>query len=64
MNAEVKAELNGCIEKGIPNIIRRCRTNMITVAPPFIAAIMTYFYAEQEHIQLQRKRPKDYENDE
>lgn len=54
----------GVISKGIPNMLRRIREEFFYVVPPFIMGYAVVNYMEARHIQLNRKDPKDYENDE
>jgi len=46
------------------NWLRRIRSNIFTVAPPFLVAYLIYTWGEAEHTRLTRKNPKDFENDE
>ncbi|XP_015510144.1 cytochrome b-c1 complex subunit 8 [Neodiprion pinetum] len=53
----------GAISHGVPNVFRRIKENLFTMGPPFLIAYLVYDWAEKEHARLQRKNPKDYEND-
>jgi len=53
----------GAISKGLPNIVRRIRSNLFIVTPPFIIGYLIYDLTERQHAALQRKNPADYEND-
>ncbi|XP_015910180.1 cytochrome b-c1 complex subunit 8 [Parasteatoda tepidariorum] len=53
----------GFFSKGIPNLARRFRSQVFYVAPPFIMGYLIYDWANKYHAELQRKNPKDYEND-
>ncbi|KFM75990.1 Cytochrome b-c1 complex subunit 8, partial [Stegodyphus mimosarum] len=54
----------GLISKGLPNLARRIRSQILYVAPPFIAGYLIYDWGNKEHERLQRKNPADYANDE
>ncbi|XP_064636758.1 cytochrome b-c1 complex subunit 8-like [Lineus longissimus] len=54
----------GVISHGIPNILRRIRSQMFRVAPPFIIGYLIYDWGEKENARLSRKNPADYANDE
>ncbi|XP_055902977.1 cytochrome b-c1 complex subunit 8 [Eupeodes corollae] len=54
----------GAISKGVPNMVRRFRSNVFIVSPPFIVAYLVYNLAEKEHARLQRKDPAEFANDE
>ncbi|XP_055692071.1 cytochrome b-c1 complex subunit 8 isoform X2 [Lutzomyia longipalpis] len=53
----------GVISHGIPNTLRRIRSSIFRVVPPFIIGYIVYDAVESRHTQLSRKNPKDYEND-
>ncbi|XP_055598276.1 cytochrome b-c1 complex subunit 8 [Uranotaenia lowii] len=53
----------GWFEKAIPNTLRRIRSQIFIVAPPFVVGYLVYNYVESLHTQLGRKNPKDFEND-
>ncbi|KAG8199668.1 hypothetical protein JTE90_022118 [Oedothorax gibbosus] len=53
----------GFFSKGFPNLGRRIRNQILVIAPPFIGAYLIYDWANKEFARLQRKNPKDYEND-
>ncbi|XP_039631361.1 cytochrome b-c1 complex subunit 8 [Polypterus senegalus] len=50
--------------KGIPNVWRRFSSQVLIVAPPFVAAYFTYTWGNRVNQQLKRKNPADYVNDE
>ncbi|XP_068133572.1 cytochrome b-c1 complex subunit 8 [Hyperolius riggenbachi] len=52
------------LSKGIPNTWRRISSNVLTVAPPFIVAYLTYSWGTKENLRLKRKDPAMYANDE
>ncbi|KAH8408570.1 hypothetical protein KR215_007821 [Drosophila sulfurigaster] len=54
----------GAISKGLPNIVRRIRSNIFRVTPPFILGYLIYDLTERKHAALLRKNPADYANDE
>ncbi|XP_017058884.1 cytochrome b-c1 complex subunit 8 [Drosophila ficusphila] len=54
----------GAISNGLPNMVRRFRSNVFIVAPPFILGYLIYDLTERKHTALLRKNPADYENDE
>ncbi|KAM4678407.1 cytochrome b-c1 complex subunit 8 isoform 1-T2 [Discoglossus pictus] len=49
--------------KGIPNVWRRFRAQVLKVGPPFLLAYITYSWGTQEHSNLKRKDLSLYEND-
>ncbi|KAL4631228.1 cytochrome b-c1 complex subunit 8 [Arapaima gigas] len=49
--------------KGIPNVWRRFQSNVFRVAPPMVAAYVTYIWGTHVHEQSKRKDPKEFEND-
>ncbi|XP_055535690.1 cytochrome b-c1 complex subunit 8 [Wyeomyia smithii] len=49
--------------KTIPNTLRRIRSQIFIVTPPFIIGYMVYNYVENLHTQINRKNPADFEND-
>ncbi|KAJ6649413.1 Cytochrome b-c1 complex subunit 8 [Pseudolycoriella hygida] len=53
----------GAISHGVPNMLRRFRSNVFVVAPPFIVAYLVYDYVESLHHQYSRKNPADFAND-
>ncbi|XP_046747493.1 cytochrome b-c1 complex subunit 8 [Diprion similis] len=53
----------GAISQGVPNTFRRIKENMFTMGIPFLTAYLVYDWVEKEYARLQRKNPKDYEND-
>ncbi|XP_037032125.1 cytochrome b-c1 complex subunit 8 [Bradysia coprophila] len=53
----------GAISKGVPNMFRRFRSNVFTVAPPFIIGYLVYDYVESLHTKLTRKNPADFADD-
>ncbi|XP_054707975.1 cytochrome b-c1 complex subunit 8-like [Uloborus diversus] len=54
----------GMISKGLPNLVRRIRSQVLYVVPPFIMGYLIYDWGNKEHARLQRKNPADYANDE
>ncbi|XP_059622208.1 cytochrome b-c1 complex subunit 8 [Phlebotomus argentipes] len=54
----------GVISNGVPNTLRRIRSNIFRVLPPFIIGYLVYDYVETMHTQINRKNPADYANDE
>ncbi|KPP68616.1 cytochrome b-c1 complex subunit 8-like [Scleropages formosus] len=50
--------------KGIPNVWRRFRSNVFKVAPPMVAAYLTYTWGNHVHEQSKRKDPTQFEKDE
>ncbi|KAH8300464.1 hypothetical protein KR018_007834 [Drosophila ironensis] len=54
----------GAISKGVPNMVRRFRSNVFIVAPPFIVGYLIYDLTERKHHHLLRKNPDDFKNDE
>ncbi|XP_023174158.1 cytochrome b-c1 complex subunit 8 [Drosophila hydei] len=54
----------GAISHGLPNIVRRIRSNIFRVVPPFILGYLIFDLTERKHSALLRKNPADYENDE
>ncbi|XP_067613560.1 cytochrome b-c1 complex subunit 8 [Eurosta solidaginis] len=54
----------GAISHGVPNMFRRFRSNVFTVAPPFIVGYLIYDLTEREHERQMRKNPKDFEDEE
>ncbi|KAG8261498.1 cytochrome b-c1 complex subunit 8 [Homalodisca vitripennis] len=53
----------GAISHGIPNTIRRIRSKIFIVTPPFILAYLIYTQNEKEHQRTMRKNPDDFKND-
>ncbi|XP_034481191.1 cytochrome b-c1 complex subunit 8 [Drosophila innubila] len=53
----------GAISNGLPNIVRRVRSNIFRVVPPFILGYLIYDLTERKHSALARKNPADYAND-
>uniref|UniRef100_A0A1Q3FLY5 Cytochrome b-c1 complex subunit 8 n=1 Tax=Culex tarsalis TaxID=7177 RepID=A0A1Q3FLY5_CULTA len=49
--------------KAIPNTLRRVRSQIFIVGPPFVIGYLVYNYVENLHTQMCRKNPKDFEND-
>ncbi|TDG52718.1 hypothetical protein AWZ03_000951 [Drosophila navojoa] len=54
----------GAISHGVPNFVRRIRSNIFRVVPPFIVGYLIFDLTERKHTALLRKNPADYENDE
>ncbi|KAH8406891.1 hypothetical protein KR222_010383 [Zaprionus bogoriensis] len=54
----------GAISKGLPNMLRRIRSNIFRVTPPFIVGYLIYDLTERKHAALLRKNPADFANDE
>ncbi|XP_071450945.1 cytochrome b-c1 complex subunit 8 [Hetaerina americana] len=54
----------GAISHGVPNMIRRFRSNVFRVAPPLIVGYLVYDQVEKHHQKLMRKNPADFANDE
>ncbi|KAG8230135.1 hypothetical protein J437_LFUL010627 [Ladona fulva] len=54
----------GAISHGVPNMFRRFRSNVFRVAPPLVVGYLVYDQVEKYHHHLNRKNPKDFENDE
>ncbi|XP_037934262.1 cytochrome b-c1 complex subunit 8-like [Teleopsis dalmanni] len=54
----------GAISKGVPNMVRRFRSNVFIVTPPLLAAYLIYDMAEREHKRLLRKNPAEFADDE
>ncbi|XP_058505990.1 cytochrome b-c1 complex subunit 8 [Solea solea] len=50
--------------KGLPNVWRRFKGSVFKIAPPMIAAYLTYTWANHDHEQSKRKNPANYEKDE
>jgi len=53
----------GYFSKGIPNTIRRIRSQVFKIGIPVIIGLMIYNWAEKEHTRLIRKDPKVYEDE-
>jgi len=53
----------GIFSKGIPNTLRRIQSQFLRVVPPMFAGYLLYDWAEKENTRVNRKNPKDYEND-
>ncbi|XP_055377827.1 cytochrome b-c1 complex subunit 8 [Condylostylus longicornis] len=53
----------GAISHGVPNTIRRIRTSVFRVVPPFIIGYLIYDLVEKEHDRLLRKDPAEFAND-
>lgn len=56
--------LAGIFSKGFPNTVRRIRSNILTVVPPFVLGYVVYDWGVKYNAQLHRKNPLDYESDE
>ena len=54
----------GLVQNGLQNTVRRCLYKANIVLPPLLACYALYVWANAEHARLQRKNPKDYENEE
>ncbi|GFQ89678.1 cytochrome b-c1 complex subunit 8 [Trichonephila clavata] len=54
----------GTFSKGLPNVARRIRSQILYVAPPFILGYLIYDWANKENARIHRKNPADYANDE
>ncbi|GIZ02880.1 cytochrome b-c1 complex subunit 8 [Caerostris extrusa] len=54
----------GYFSKGLPNLVRRIRSQILYVAPPFILGYLIYDWANKENAKFNRKNPADYVNDE
>ncbi|XP_067422518.1 cytochrome b-c1 complex subunit 8 [Emydura macquarii macquarii] len=50
--------------KGSLNLLRRFRSQVFRVAPPFVVGYAIYVWGNQEFERLKRKNPADFENDE
>jgi len=53
----------GIISKGLPNTIRRIRSQFLRVVPPLFIGYIVYDWGTKENLRQSRKNPKDYEND-
>ncbi|XP_076675809.1 ubiquinol-cytochrome c reductase ubiquinone-binding protein [Andrena cerasifolii] len=53
----------GMIKDGVPNMVRRFNGSVLRVAPFFIGTYMLIAWADEENWKLNRKNPKDFEND-
>ncbi|XP_046397497.1 cytochrome b-c1 complex subunit 8 [Ischnura elegans] len=54
----------GALSHGVPNMIRRFRSNIFRVAPPLILGYLVYDQVEKKHNHLMRKNPADFADDE
>ena len=54
----------GVITKGVPNVIRRFSENIPYIAPSLICVIWIYKWSNKKFIELNRKNPADFANDE
>ncbi|XP_068971226.1 cytochrome b-c1 complex subunit 8 isoform X2 [Bombus flavifrons] len=43
--------------------VKRCRGEFFFITPPFLCTYLLMEWADFEYAKLQRKNPKDYEND-
>ncbi|GAB1862841.1 Cytochrome b-c1 complex subunit 8 [Camponotus japonicus] len=53
----------GLISEGVPNIIRRFQNRVFRVAPFFMFSYLLMNWAKEKNHEINRKNPKDYEND-
>ncbi|GAB0091051.1 cytochrome b-c1 complex subunit 8 [Sergentomyia squamirostris] len=53
----------GVLSHGVPNTLRRIRSSIFRVLPPFIVGYLVYDYVETLHHHMSRKNPADYAND-
>jgi len=53
----------GFFKHGFPNLLRRFRSQVFFVGPPFITGYLLYNWGENEAVRLARKNPADYVND-
>ncbi|KAF8783378.1 cytochrome b-c1 complex subunit 8-like [Argiope bruennichi] len=54
----------GMFSKGLPNLVRRIRSQILYVAPPFILGYLIYDWGNKENKRYNRKNPADFANDE
>merc|ERR1712121_461691 len=47
----------GAFTKGLPNMVRRVKSQMFRVCPPFIFGYMIYNWANKENARCARKNP-------
>jgi ubiquinol-cytochrome c reductase subunit 8 len=53
----------GALSKGVPNTMRRIRSQIFRVAPPFIVSYFFYNWVEALHTSYHRKNPADFADD-
>ncbi|XP_033212749.1 cytochrome b-c1 complex subunit 8 [Belonocnema kinseyi] len=63
LSAHEQRAFAGMINPGISNTIRRIRENILRVPPPFIISYLVYDWGEKKYVEVNRKNPKDFEND-
>ncbi|NXG23588.1 QCR8 protein, partial [Grallaria varia] len=51
------------LSHGVPNVMRRFRSQVLKVVPPFVVGYLIYSWGTQEFERLKRKNPADYEHD-
>ncbi|XP_060817152.1 cytochrome b-c1 complex subunit 8 [Bombus pascuorum] len=51
------------IRQASGRFLKRCRAEFFFITPPFICSYLLMEWANAEFHKLQRKNPKDYEND-
>ncbi|RDD37339.1 Cytochrome b-c1 complex subunit 8 [Trichoplax sp. H2] len=54
----------GILKNGIPNVIRRFSESFPYVAPSLIMVVCVYKWSKKKFIELSRKNPADFANDE
>ena len=54
---------SGFFVEGSRNLLRRVLFKADVVGIPIGASFLIYLWGEAEYVRLQRKNPKDYEND-
>lgn len=54
----------GFFEDGAPNLVRRFFSNVPYIGPPLLVFLGIFYWMEKKSIEVTRKNPKDYEDEE
>lgn len=54
----------GFFSDGAPNLVRRFFDQVYFVLPGFLGFVGVYYWMEKKYYEVNRKNPKDYENEE